>query len=160
MATDIAGVPARKWIARAFSIVEDIVYVALGVMLASAALTLLFDGVLTFIRQIGTTTAFVSTLGLLDRILLILLIVELLYTVQVSFREHAVMPEPFLLVGLIATIRRVLLLTAEFSQLRSLTETAFQHFVIELVVLTAMIIALSFSLLLLRKRGVPTAERA
>jgi uncharacterized membrane protein (DUF373 family) len=41
--------------------------------------------------------------------LLILLIVELLYTVQVSFREHAVMPEPFLLVGLIAAIRRVLL---------------------------------------------------
>lgn len=157
--TDIAGVPARKWIARAFSIVEDVVYVALGLMLASCAITLLFDGIVTFIRQIGHATAFASTLGLLDRILLILLIVELLYTVQVSFREHAVMPEPFLLVGLIAAIRRVLLLTAEFSQVRALTDMEFQHFVIELSVLTVLIISLAFSLLLLRKRGVQTAER-
>ena len=159
MATDIAGVPARKWIARAFSIVEDVVYVALGLMLASCAITLLFDGIVTFIRQIGQATAFASTLGLLDRILLILLIVELLYTVQVSFREHAVMPEPFLLVGLIAAIRRVLLLTAEFSQVRALTETMFQHFVIELGVLTILIISLAFSLLLLKKRGASSAER-
>lgn len=160
MATDIAGVPARKWIARAFSIVEDVVYVALGLMLASCAITLLFDGIWTFIHQIAKASAFVSTLGLLDRILLILLIIELLYTVQVSFREHAVMPEPFLLVGLIAAIRRVLLLTAEFSQVRALTETEFRHFIIELAVLTALIISLAFSLLLLRKRGSATAERA
>jgi uncharacterized membrane protein (DUF373 family) len=155
MATpEIAGVPARTWIARAFSIVEDIVYVALGLMLASCAFTLLVDGFFTFIHLLGKTTAFASTLGLLDRILLILLVVELLYTVQVSFREHAVMPEPFLLVGLIAAIRRVLLLTAEFTQARALSQTAFQQFVIELGVLTLLIIALAFSLLLLRKRDV------
>ena len=39
---------------------------------------------------------------LLDRILLILMITEFLYTVQVSFREHTLAPEPFLIVGLIA----------------------------------------------------------
>ena len=156
---EIAGVPARKWIARAFSIVEDVVYVTLGSMLASCAVTLLLDGIFSFVHQVGTTTAFASTLGLLDRILLILLVVELLYTVQVSFREHAVVPEPFLLVGLIAAIRRVLLLTAEFSQVRPLTETAFQHFVIELEVLTALIVSLAFSLLLLKNRGMLPAER-
>ncbi|MDQ6799573.1 MAG: phosphate-starvation-inducible PsiE family protein, partial [Acidobacteriota bacterium] len=112
-------------------------------MLASCAITLLFDGLFTFVHQIGKTTAFASTLGLLGRILLILLVIELLYTVQVSFREHAVVPEPFLLVGLIAAIRRVLLLTAEFSQVRPLAESAFQHFVIELAVLTALIISLA-----------------
>ncbi len=155
----IAEQPTRKWIARAFSIVEDVVYVALGLMLASCAITLLIDGVINFIRQIETLSAFTSTVGLLDRILLILLVVELLYTVQVSFREHAVVPEPFLLIGLIAAIRRVLLLTAEFSQIRPLAESAFQHFVIELAVLTALIVALAFSLLLLKKRGIATAER-
>ena len=45
------------------------------------------------------------------------MIVEILYTVQVSFREHALIPEPFLIVGLIAGIRRVLVLTAEFGDL-------------------------------------------
>jgi uncharacterized membrane protein (DUF373 family) len=64
-----------------------------------------------------------------DRLLLILLIVELLYTVQVSFREHGIIPEPFLLVGLIAAIRRVLVLTAEFAQVKDQTEVGFQHLI-------------------------------
>lgn len=98
---------------------------------------------------------------MLDRILLILLVVELLYTVQVSFREHSLIPEPFLLVGLIAAIRRVLVLTAEFAQVHDEPETVFKHFVIELVVLTFLIVALVISLVLLRKRGVAlVAERA
>ena len=98
---------------------------------------------------------------LLDRSLLILLVVELLYTVQVSFREHTLIPEPFLLVGLIAAIRRVLVLTAEFAQVQSQSDSVFRRFVIELVVLTILIIALVVSLVLLKKRGVPpVAERA
>ncbi len=36
---------------------------------------------------------------LLDQILLILMVLEILYTVQVSFREHVLSPEPFLVVG-------------------------------------------------------------
>ena len=85
---------------------------------------------------------------------MILLVVELLYTVQVSFREHGLIPEPFLLVGLIAAIRRVLVLTAEFAQGHDEPETVFKHFIVELVVLTILIVALVFSLVLLRKRGV------
>src|SRR5262245_2052641 len=102
-----------------------------------------------------------SIIDLLDRILLILLIVELLYTVQVSFREHALVPEPFLLVGLISAIRRVLILTAEFGELGEKTETIFRHFVIELAVLTLLIVTLAISLVLLRRRGAPVvADRA
>lgn len=93
-----------------------------------------------------------NIIRLLDRILLILLVVELLYTVQVSFREHAVMPEPFLLVGLIAAIRRVLILTAEFGQPGSKTDSVVQHFVMELGVLTFLIVALAVSLFVLRRR--------
>ena len=71
------------------------------------------------------------------------------------------MPEPFLLVGLIAAIRRVLVLTAEFAQVHGLSEEVFRRFIIELVVLTILIIALVASLFLLKKTGVaPVAERA
>lgn len=84
-----------------------------------------------------------------------------MYTVQVSFREHGLIPEPFLLVGLIAAIRRVLVLTAEFAQVRDQTDLVFQHLIIELAVLTFLIVALVVSLVLLRKRGVAAiAERA
>lgn len=155
--SDIAAVPTRTWIARAFGMVEDIVYVGLGLLLAGSAVSLLVDGVVTFVQQVARGTVLINTVGLLDRILMILLIIELLYTVQVSFREHAVVPEPFLLVGLIAAIRRVLLLTAEFGHLGNQPELSFQHFVIELGALTILIVALAFSLVLLRKRGAPAA---
>src|SRR6266849_9267374 len=99
--SEIAGVPprTRNWIARAFSLVEDVAYIGLGLLLAGCAIALLIDAVYGFMHQFATTSMLSNTVGLLDRILLILVVIELLYTVQVSFREHAVAPEPFLLVG-------------------------------------------------------------
>ena len=62
--------------------------------------------------------------------------------------------------GLIAAIRRVLALTAEFAQVHDEPEAVFKHFIVELVMLTVLIVALVVSLVLLRKRGVTTvAER-
>jgi uncharacterized membrane protein (DUF373 family) len=157
----------RSWIARAFTLVEDIVYIALGILLTGCAVKLLATGFIDFAEKARAREF--TIVVLLDRILLILLVVELLYTVQVSFREHALVPEPFLLVGLISAIRRVLLLTAEFGDLREkspdaaphLMPDAFQHFVIELGVLTVLILALAISLVLLRKAGSPAvASRA
>jgi hypothetical protein len=49
----------------------------------------------------------------LDRVLLIIIFAEVLYTVQVSLRQHVLQPGPFLVVGLIAVTRRILVLTAE-----------------------------------------------
>ena len=102
----------RAWIARAFTATEDVVYVGLGLLLASSALTLLVTGAIDFGQSV--VAGKVSTTDLIDKFLLI---VELLYTVQVSLHEHALAPEPFLLVGLISAIRRVLVLTAEFDGL-------------------------------------------
>ena len=152
--------PARTLIARAFTIVEDVVYVGLGLLLAASAIALLIAGGVSFVKDVAAAPFGSGVIGLLDHILLILLVVELLYTVQVSFREHALVPEPFLLVGLIAGIRRVLVLTAEFGEVHGHTEVDFRHFVVELAVLTVLVIALTVSLVLLRKSGQVSAERA
>src|SRR5437879_1978890 len=145
----------RTWIARAFTLVEDVVYIALGILLTGCAVKLLVNGFIDFVEKAGVRQF--TIVELLDRILLILLVVELLYTVQVSFREHALVPEPFLLVGLISAIRRALILTAEFGE----RQGEVHAFVIELGVLTVLILALSISLVLLRKTGAPvTASRA
>jgi hypothetical protein len=142
---------ARVWVARAFTAVEDVVYIGLGLLLTGSALTLLVTGAINFGRNVVDGKPHI--IELLDRGLLILLIVELLYTVQVSFREHALVPEPFLLVGLISAIRRVLILTAEFGEMREKTEIGAQYFIIELGVLTVLIVALVVSLVILRKSG-------
>lgn len=148
----------RIWIARVFTFIEDVVYVGLGLLLAASAITLLIWSVMFFIQEFSTATVPGAIIGMLDRMLLVLLIVELLYTVQVSFREHSIVPEPFLLVGVIAVIRRVLVITAEFAH--GIQGAAFQQFIIELGVLTVLILVLVISLILLRKREPIAAERA
>jgi uncharacterized membrane protein (DUF373 family) len=153
--------PVRTFIAKGFTAAEDVVYIGLGIVLAASAVILLVSSVVTFAQTAMTGSLPSSLILLLDRILLVLLIVELLYTVQVSFREHALVPEPFLLVGLIAGIRRVLVLTAEFGEMRDRTEEVFRHFMIELLVLTVLIVAITVSLVVLRKKGSSlVAERA
>jgi len=145
---------AQAWrgsIAQGFVRVEDAVYVGLGTLLAAIALGLLVAVAVAFVRALLGDALPDRAVDLLDRILLILMIVELLYTVQVSFREHALVPEPFLIVGLIATIRRLLVLTAEFARLLEKGAGAFQGAMLELGLLTVMIVALVVSLVILRK---------
>src|SRR2546422_8131251 len=145
----------RSLVARAFTWVEDIVYVGLGTLLAASALLLLGSGAVTFTREVAGGVLAGAVIHLLDRLLLTLMIVELLYTVQVSFREHTLVPEPFLIVGLIATVRRLLVLTAEFARFLEKGNGALQGAMLELGLLTVMIVALVGSLVILRKRPPP-----
>ena len=146
------GASARAVVARGFTYVEDVLYIGLGVLLAGAALVLLADGAAMFVRAVVGSELPARVIELLDRILLILMIAEILYTVQVSLREHALVPEPFLVVALIAGVRRVLIITAEFADLLDKGPEAFRNSMIELALLTFMIIALVVSLMLLRRR--------
>jgi len=151
----------RTVISQGFTRVEDVVYVGLGLLLAVGALALLVEGATGFVRSLAGGTLGVRVIALLDQILLILMIVEILYTVQVSFREHALVPEPFLVVGLIAATRRILVVTAEFGDLVERGDLAFRNAMIELGVLTGMIVALVASLVLLRRRSpIAVADRS
>jgi uncharacterized membrane protein (DUF373 family) len=155
---DRASHPARVQLTRGLSLVEDVVYVGLGVVLTIVALALL----VTVLKSIGVAVWRVTLsddiVRILDQILLILLIVELLYTVQVSFREHGLLAEPFLVVALIAVIRRVLVLTAEFSKLPMEGETVFRHATIELGLLTVMMIVLVGSFITLQRHARARSE--
>lgn len=143
---------SRDWIAKGFTLVEDVVYISLAILLAGAAVVLLIDVTLIFGRGLLAGELPARIVGLLDQILLVLMIVELLYTVQVSFREHALIPEPFIIVGLIAATRRILVLTAEFAKLAEAGAETFRNAMIELTILTLMVVALVASLIMLRRR--------
>ncbi len=139
-------------VSAAFSGVQDAVYVALGVLLAATATIMLVQGAVDLARTATGGMDVRAVVGVLDRILLALMVVELLYTVQVSFREHALVPEPFLLVALIAGVRRILVITAEFSAQDGKDERMFQHVMWELGLLTVLIVVLVVSLVVLRQR--------
>lgn len=153
MAGDEQTAGARAAIARWFTWAEDAVYIGLAVILAASAVALLADAVVTLVSSAMAGTVSGRVVELLDRVLLTLIFVEVLSTVQVSFREHTLVPEPFLVVGVIAGTRRVLVLTAEIGELLEAGGQRFTNAMIELGLLTVMIVTLVGALVLLRKRA-------
>lgn len=140
----------RHWFSVSFTLIEDAIYVGLGLLLAAVAGALLSAEIVYFFQYLLRGALSENIVMLLDRILLIIIFVEVLYTVQVSFRQHVLQPGPFLVVGLIAVIRRILVLTAELPKLVKENEAMFHNSMIELALLTVLIVALVGSLYFIR----------
>jgi uncharacterized membrane protein (DUF373 family) len=152
------GARLRRIVGQGLALVEDIVYAGLGILLAVVAFALLLAALKDFTAALLAWSLPGQIVGLLDQLLLILLIVELLYTVQVSFREHGLLVEPFLVVALIAVIRRILVLTAELSKLPEAGGAVFSHALLELALLTIMVLVLITALILLQRQTKPRLE--
>jgi|KBSMisStandDraft_5_1062788.scaffolds.fasta_scaffold1062614_2 uncharacterized membrane protein (DUF373 family) len=142
----------REWITTVFNWAEDFVYIGLGILLAASAITLLFSEFGGLTRTLLSGPFAENVVPLLDQLLLVIIIVELLFTVKISFREHVLEPQPFLIVATIAVSRRIIVLTAELSKLLKEDEKVFQHALIELAVLTILALTLVLSLRLLKPR--------
>jgi hypothetical protein len=96
---------------------------------------------------------------ILDRLLFVLLLVEILHTIRASIRTGGLAPEPFLIVGLIASIRRVLVITLRTSEATKPgtptpgDQAIVRESMLELSVLGILILILVISLYLLGKRA-------
>ena len=148
------GARLRERLAQGFTTVEDVLYVGLGVVLSVAGIALLVNAAVEFTRRLTGGGVPATVASVLDQLLLVLMIIEILYTVLV--------PEPFVLVALIAAVRRILVITAEFGSLMDQRgEGAVRYAMIELGLLTVMAGVLGGCLVGLRKRDKEAvAERA
>jgi len=92
---------------------ERVVFFLIGVLLFLAALALLKESAAVMLKMYvgGGLPATAYGSQFLDVVLLVLMIVELAYTVILSLRGSVLVAEPFLIVGLIAVIRRMLVIT-------------------------------------------------
>jgi uncharacterized membrane protein (DUF373 family) len=145
------------WADQGFVQVETVTYFILGVLLTLALVKGLMDAgseLLDSVRAHRDTGALVFAI---DRLLLVLMIVEILHTVGVSFRSHTLTAEPFLVVGLIASVRRILVVTLESSQVGDVGRTSpsgqalLHSAMMELVVLGFLILIMVISIALLRR---------
>ena len=89
---------------------QDIVTVTVGVVLIVLAATLAVSGVVGFITDVQKHPINTAAINLLDRVLLVLILVEIVHTVVLSLRAHRLAAQPFIVVGLVAVIRRILFL--------------------------------------------------
>jgi hypothetical protein len=136
---------------------EVAVYSILAVLLFVTALAtaanagkLLWDGLRHW-------TVSQQTLLVLDQLLVVLMLVEILHTVRISIRSHILVTEPFLVVGLIASIRRILVITLEAATLtkggvwNQDSSNIFRAAMFELGLLGLLVLILVFSITLLRR---------
>ncbi len=130
------------------AVLERVVYYGVAAALV-IAIGILFVSVAMSMLQVVEVGPLETALAVLDRVLLISIFVELLTTVEILVREREITAEPFLLIGLIAVVRRILLATAEIEQ--AVGTEAFQDRLIELVVLTGLVVALTIALYLSRR---------
>jgi uncharacterized membrane protein (DUF373 family) len=84
---------------------------------------------------------------LLDRVLLLFIIAELLYTLRVVNIGGRILVEPFLFIGLIAIVRKVLVLTAEVQE----PGRDMSGFLMQIGALAGLALVLSVSIHLLRR---------
>ena len=138
-----------------FLLVEHMLYVALGGVLSVTALAALAGVVHTLWGAFTDWNGPNSLLVTVDRLLFVLMLAEILHTVCVSIKSGALTCEPFLVVGLIACIRRVLVITLESSQAKGAPDAdssaLFQSSMIELGVLGAPILVMVISIYLVRR---------
>ena len=96
---------------------EIVIYSVLAALLAvTAFVTIATAGQILWIGLSHWTVA-AQTLRVLNQLLIVLMLVEILHTVRISIRSHVLVTEPFLVVGLIASIRRILVITLEAATL-------------------------------------------
>jgi uncharacterized membrane protein (DUF373 family) len=137
--------------------VETAIYVVLGVLLSAAALIGIIGSFHLFANGIRDLNGTSAIFQLIDRLLLVLMLVELLHTVRISIRSHTLVIEPFLIIGLIAIIRRTLVLTLQsegFTQDIRWTPEVQSHFhasVIEAGISAMLIVVLVASIHVIRQ---------
>jgi uncharacterized membrane protein (DUF373 family) len=85
---------------------QDAVTVLVGVALIALAVALLVSAVRGLFASQAPMT--LRAAGFLDQVLLVLILVEIVHTVMLSLRSHELQAEPFIVVGLIAAIRKLL----------------------------------------------------
>jgi uncharacterized membrane protein (DUF373 family) len=143
---------------RAFMWAEQVIYGVAALALVAGALALLADAIVGFVDSVGDDVVAAAT-DLLSILLLVFVFVELLGAVRVTMRERRLIAEPFLLVGIIASIKEIVVVAgAERPEDEGWQE--FGEAMIEIGVLALVILILAISSLLLRRREREPAEES
>ena len=149
------GKPRLAGFSDMFMGVEHLVSIVIGVFLILAAgMALIGVGQLMW-NGIAHWEGGGIVFGVVDRVLFVLMLVEILHTVRRSIESHELACEPFLIVGLIATVRRILVVTLESADPSSKPGAPppppFFHAMIELGVLGALTMILILSIWIARR---------
>lgn len=129
---------------------ETTIYLFAGFLIAAGAALLLVTTLVEGWENLLKGRYHEVALTLLDRVLLALMLAEILYTLVRFAREGSLEATPFLVIGIIAAVRRVLVLTAEAVEKFDLADPAFLAVLAELGLLALLVVAFALAIRLVR----------
>ena len=98
---------------------QDVITVVVGLVLVVLAAILLISGISEFFHTVSASkilsaeSVINAATGLLDEVLLVLILIEIVHTVVLSLHSHRLVAQPFIIVGLVAVIRKILFVLSE-----------------------------------------------
>jgi hypothetical protein len=138
---------------------EQLIYITLGALLSATVLVAVaWSGRLLW-GEIQNSASTDAILEIIDRLLIVLMLIEILYTVRVSMQTGTLSGEPFLVVGLISCIRRMLVISLKVSDVTQSekwtpqSSEVFRAAMTELGVIAGLVIVMVGAILLIRKFG-------
>jgi uncharacterized membrane protein (DUF373 family) len=135
---------------RALEVAENLIYGGIAVFLVGSAFALLAIAAKT---SWGLVSDFSQTplLEVLDVLLLVFIVVELLFAVRTTVEKRELVAEPFLLVGIIASIKEIVVLSVEAAGVLG-RGAEFRDRVVEIAVLGVLVVLLGVTSYLLRRK--------
>ncbi len=131
---------------RGMRIAEDLIYALTALILVGGAFAILGDAAFSFVTKApdNLRRAIESTL---EALLIVFILVELLGAVRETISERKLVAEPFLLVGVIAAIKEIVVISSFQGK-----KDDIQGAMLEVGVLGAVAVGLSLATLLVRRK--------
>jgi uncharacterized membrane protein (DUF373 family) len=144
----------REWTEDAIEKAENVVYLAVAAVLVVVATVVLGAAAVkvTDLPELGVIT---MAAEVLDLLLLVFIVVELLYAVRTTLAERELVAEPFLLVGIIASIKEIVVLSVKAPDYVGTDKLEDTLWLMGLLTLTIGVLAVA-TLLMRRKEREPS----
>jgi uncharacterized membrane protein (DUF373 family) len=146
----VSGSRLQRFGNRTLELAESVVYIGIAAVLVITALALLVLSLGNLLRLVGELDQD-SAITVLDDLLLIFIVVELLYAVRATIARRELVAEPFLLVGIIASIKEIVVLSVKAADNAGKAQV-FRDELTEIGVLGVLVVLLGVTTLLLRAK--------
>ena len=137
-------------------LVEDAVHFLVLAILAAVAVVVLWH---TGLELVHPHRAFATRVtDSINGVLFVIIVMELLRTVAAHFEHTGFQLQPFLIIGIISSVRHILTVGARLTLRGEGAGAAFAHSQIELGVEAGVVLALSLGLVLIRRSSLSDDE--
>jgi len=143
--------PGVQPVDRVLGTAENLVYAAAGALLVLSAVVVLGTVGYHLVTDL-TKGAEQAVTTALDGLLLVFIVLELLAGVRATMVERKLVAEPFLVVGIIASIKEIIVIALDAKTSKGLDDAAFQASMAEIGVLGLLVLTLAAAGYLVRRK--------